>query len=658
MSSTATELHTAVELKDQKKVRKLLTKKKARQQLMTFDADGQTPLNLAIKHNDVELVDIILSGFKQNKADINVKDKNGYTALHQAVAVSDDRVLMMLLQYDGIDVDVENDDKNRPLHYFCQKFKSPNCHEPFQLFIEKGANTNAQNNNGETPLHKAIFNNTVRLMMVNLLLQSGADVNILNSMGETSLHYAVRLGRDDLVSVLLKAGADVTIVGNREKKTPYELAIESGSKEMAARIKKHRELLDWLQEVGMEQYNGVFVREEMFLDVITELDDKVLDRMGISSAGHRLKLTKAVKLLKEKHAHDVSLRSSSSTTGGSMSSSVSSTSGLSAEDSAELAAAGELTDVVGLRDSLLQMKHAAPAAVMVNEEIEFTEKLGAGSSGKVYKGLYKGKEVAVKVLKSMTETKEIEEFKKEFHIMSAIRSPHVVYFYGAVLEPKLCMVMEYCSKGSLFHVINDPNITMGWDRFFQFAIQTVEGINVLHSWDPQIVHRDLKSLNLLVNDRWEVKVCDFGLSRFNTASNLESLVKMRGTFAYCAPEVYFGEQFSTKSDIYSIGMILWELLVRTMTGRYERPFAEFKNLHFDFQIIIQTAKKGLRPTIPSSTPVALSDLIKECFDHNTATRPACPEIIARLRTLEKDWRAHPEVWEKAKVAAGAPSEDS
>jgi len=300
----------------------------------------------------------------------------------------------------------------------------------------------------------------------------------------------------------------------------------------------------------------------------------------------------------------------------------------------------------------MSIKYAGPAPIISDNNLEFTEKLGAGSSGKVYKGLLKlnqvTAEVAIKVLKSMTD-KELEEFKKEFQIMSAIRSPTVVYFYGAVLEPKLCMVMEFCSRGSLYHVLQNDKYDIGWDKTFRFALETVKGIETLHTWDPSIVHRDLKSLNLLVNEKWEVKVCDFGLSRFNTGSNLETLGKMRGTFAYCAPEVYFGEQFSTKSDVYSIGMVLWELVVRCITGRYERPFAEFKNLQFDFQIIIQTAKKGLRPTIPPTCPPGFSQLIRECFDHSTEKRPSCAEILQKLAVLQTDWQQNTEAWEKTKV---------
>lgn len=297
----------------------------------------------------------------------------------------------------------------------------------------------------------------------------------------------------------------------------------------------------------------------------------------------------------------------------------------------------------------MSLKHSGPAPLIDDNELEFTEKLGAGSSGKVYKGLFKGDEVAIKVLKTMTEAKEIDEFKKEFQIMSAIRSKYVVYFYGAVLEPRLCMVMEFCSRGSLYHVLQNDKYDIGWDKTFRFALETVKGIECLHGWEPPVVHRDLKSLNLLVNEKWEVKVCDFGLSRFNTGSNLETLVKMRGTFAYCSPEVYFGEQFSTKSDVYSIGMVLWELIVRCITGRYERPFAEFKNLHYDFQIIIQTAKKGLRPTIPPTTPEGFAQLIRDCLEHAAEKRPSCSEILQRLFELQSDWQSNPEKWEKYKV---------
>merc|ERR1712054_697262 len=101
--------------------------------------------------------------------------------------------------------------------------------------------------------------------------------------------------------------------------------------------------------------------------------------------------------------------------------------------------------------------------------------------------------------------------------------------YGACIKPSLCMVLEYCSRGSLFDCLNRVEEDITWSRVLKIASDMLKGINCLHSWKPQIVHRDLKSLNLLVDENWTVKVCDFGLSRF-TETNAATLNKLRGTY--------------------------------------------------------------------------------------------------------------------------------
>jgi len=301
-----------------------------------------------------------------------------------------------------------------------------------------------------------------------------------------------------------------------------------------------------------------------------------------------------------------------------------------------------------LEQELTRLKYINKSGgwILHNSELEFAAKLGSGTSGTVYKGLYKGEDVAIKVLKSEQSSKELEEFKKEFQIMSSIQTPYLVFFFGAVLEPRMCMVMEICSRGSLYHVMADSKIDIGWQRAFNFAKEMVKGVDNLHSWTPQVVHRDLKSLNLMVNEQWHVKVADFGLSRFNTDTHKETLVKMRGTFAYCAPEVYFGEQFSTKADVFSIAIILWEIVTRCIKREYMRPYQEFPHLHFDFQIIIQTAKKGLRPTIPVGAPEGFVNLIKNAWDHEADKRHDCPAILSQLEVLEQDFHNNQDTWNK------------
>lgn len=123
---------------------------------------------------------------------------------------------------------------------------------------------------------------------------------------------------------------------------------------------------------------------------------------------------------------------------------------------------------------------------------------------------------------------------------------------------------------------------------------------------------------------------DFGLSRFTgSSSNLSTLGKLRGTYAYSAPEVcvvpkevlsvivllqvYFGDPFTTKADCYSVGIIFWEIAQRALTGEYAMPYSEYQELVFDFQIIIQVAKNQRRPTISPLCPPDYRDLITSCW---------------------------------------------
>eukprot|EP01133_Synstelium_polycarpum_P005972 gene5972-6917_t len=245
------------------------------------------------------------------------------------------------------------------------------------------------------------------------------------------------------------------------------------------------------------------------------------------------------------------------------------------------------------------------------DEIVFLNKLGEGTSAKVYKATWRNQEVAVKILKNTPEQQKLLDFLKELEIMSSLRSPHVVYFYGMVIQPKICMIMEYCSNQTLYHLMH-TSMDFTWDWVLKFSIEMVKGIKCLHNWKPVIVHRDLKSLNLLVSDNWTIKVADFGLSRFATAKSA-SIRKTRGTYAYCAPEVFFGD-FTVKGDIFSIGIIMWELVIRCMKAKYERPFSEYKHIQYDFQILIQTSKHNLRPTIPPNCPELFTTLITQCWD--------------------------------------------
>jgi len=587
--------------------------------------DPNSLLSLVKKNDFNAVADFLLVATPE---EVNKTDKYGYTALHQACAdkEGDDRIILSLLEFEGINVTMAiPSDNNTALHYFCQNFSSPDCAEAFNHFIQKNADVNAKNDNGETPLFKAIFNNSIRLLLVELLLDNGANVNIVNSShGEGVLHYAVRLQRSDLVSVLIKAGADLKIRGRKAGKTPYELALQDKNEEMANMLKEAEDMIDWLAENGLQDYTRQFLKDEVTRSTLKDVDDKRLRGMKITDATAQKKIMAALAPLKVKPKE------------------------------VEVPTPPPIPNQPNANDlsSILQELNLNNKDWIINAtDLEFVKKLGAGTSGEVFKGLYKGKPVAIKLLKEMMAEKELDEFKKEFTIMSALRSPYVVYFFGACLKPKMCMVMEFCDRGSLYHVLTDEKLHIGWDKFFSMGVETCKAIEVLHSWDPQIMHRDLKSLNLLVTKDWHVKVCDFGLSRFDTADNMDTMRKMRGTMAFCAPEVYRGLKFTPKSDVYSLGMVLWEMMIRVIKQKYEQPYSEYKHLQFDFQIIIQAATKNLRPTIPETCPPTLQELLKQCMDRDAEPRPTAAKLTEEVMKLEQEYLSNPEPWERAIIPA-------
>ena len=218
------------------------------------------------------------------------------------------------------------------------------------------------------------------------------------------------------------------------------------------------------------------------------------------------------------------------------------------------------------------------------------------------------------------------------HFSSAIRGPHIVHFYGACLEPKPCLIMEYCSRGSLYDLLNDKKIDFKWPDLLRISLEMTEAIDILHNNEPQILHRDLKSMNFLVTKEWIIKVSDFGLSRFNTNTNMSTLHELRGTMSYCAPETFQGKHYTTKGDIYSLGILFWEMMYRCITGEYQRPYAEYAYLTQPLQIIVQTAQQGLRPTLPNveNVPKVFVDLVTRCWDPIPGNRPDTQEIISIL----------------------------
>lgn len=365
-----------------------------------------------------------------------VLPKSGNTVLHEALLEKAEECVLVLLKHAAIRVDVPNTSRNTPLHYFCEKWQSPQLYlECFELFIKKGVNVNAVNENGETPLFKSIFNESVRTLLMGALIEHGADVNVVNDRGESVLHYAVHLGRADLVNLILRARPKLDLKG-AEGHTPLELARDVYKHtKIASHLREVAELFRFMDENDIGDYKALFIKNEISRDLLPDLNDELLASMGIDSWGARRKIlnaaAKMAKTLSTEELENLKQRKRDAT---------------------------QDASVVDFEKELQELKSGAGNSnelVIDGRQLEYLQHLGSGAAGDVYKGLYRQKPVAIKVLKEMTADTEVEEFKKEFEIMSAVRHPHVVFFYGVSTQPRLAMVMEYCSRGSLYNALKD-----------------------------------------------------------------------------------------------------------------------------------------------------------------------------------------------------------
>ncbi|XP_020585615.1 LIM domain kinase 1 isoform X2 [Phalaenopsis equestris] len=202
------------------------------------------------------------------------------------------------------------------------------------------------------------------------------------------------------------------------------------------------------------------------------------------------------------------------------------------------------------------------------EDLVLGEEIGQGTFGVVYHGHWIGSDVAIKVYARMDyQESALLDYKMEIAIMKKLRHPNVLLFMGAVYSlERLAIVTEYLPRGSLFKTLHKNKHALDLRRRLQMALDVVKGMNYLHRRNPPIIHRDLKSSNLLVDKAWRVKVGDFGLSSLKI-STVVTTKNGIGTPQWMAPEVLRGEYSSEKSDVFSFGVILWELMTESIPWR-------------------------------------------------------------------------------------------
>jgi serine/threonine protein kinase len=254
-------------------------------------------------------------------------------------------------------------------------------------------------------------------------------------------------------------------------------------------------------------------------------------------------------------------------------------------------------------------------------ELRLEKVIGEGSMGTVYLGRWQEEPVAIKVWNGTlsSEKKEIEQFIRETQILQHLNVPrYVPRFFGASLEGgQACLVMEYCELGSLYDYL--PKHPLMPVVQHHLALSLAQSLQFLHQ--KKIIHRDLKSANILLTTSGELltaKITDFGLSKASYPS-IASIKDVSREVAWCAPEILKGETSTYASDMFSMGMLLWEIF----TGR--QPFTGQSSLKEWISSGKQESLEGI--------PKTYAGLITRCWAINPRLRPSAAELVTALQLL-------------------------
>ncbi|GKU98214.1 hypothetical protein SLEP1_g11245 [Rubroshorea leprosula] len=271
--------------------------------------------------------------------------------------------------------------------------------------------------------------------------------------------------------------------------------------------------------------------------------------------------------------------------------------------------------------------------------------LGEGGFGSVYKAVLADNiEVAVKKAKEVDKARINQEFQHEIGIVSQVNHKNVVKLLGLCLETKVpLLVYEFISNGTLYHHIHGKRsqVLRSWKNRLRIAAETALALDYLHSLaDPPIIHGDVKTMNILLDDHYTAKVSDFGASVLISPNQTGIGSKIQGTLGYLDPEYLMTGNLTTKSDVYSFGVVLVELL----TG--EKPTSgvrdgEKRNI---IQYFILSVEDGRIAQVLNFEPTndeemkeveAVAELVKRCLNGSGLRRPTMKEVAEELTRLKK-----------------------
>ncbi|GMY06593.1 putative wall-associated receptor kinase-like 16 [Fagus crenata] len=273
--------------------------------------------------------------------------------------------------------------------------------------------------------------------------------------------------------------------------------------------------------------------------------------------------------------------------------------------------------------------------------------IGQGGFGMVYKGVLPDNRVVAIKKSKIGDRSQIEQFINEVIVLTQINHRNVVQLFGCCLETEVpLLVYEFITNGTLYDHIHDKGMSslLSWEKRLKIAVETAGAFAYLHSeTSVPIIHRDVKTTNILLDDNYTAKVSDFGASRLVPLDQTQLNTLVQGTLGYLDPEYMQTSQLTEKSDVYSFGVVMAELLTGKKALSFDRPEID-RNLAIYFVTAIKEDRllQILEDHIVNEVNIEqikeVANLAKMCLRLRGEDRPSMKELateLERLRSMEK-----------------------
>ncbi|CDW53227.1 serine:threonine protein kinase TNNI3K [Trichuris trichiura] len=555
---------------------------------------GDSPLHLAAFNGHMSVVHELL----EHGACVNRKDEEGNSALHFCAKSGHARGLCLLLEVDCSSVHDQNLHGDTALHLACYGGHL----ECATVLIQRCGFDSLVKENifSETPLHCACSGGKSLELVAFLLRQPGVNINFQGQDGHTALHSACYNGCADLVEFLLDQGADPDIsaypnlvkAAHESPINAYKELESSGdsvSRFGQSAFHEKQTPIMWAYEKGRPKI-GTPINRKCVFEGFDPIVDILKRRKAVQSAA-AFKTGRA-----ERDSTFVTLPSP----------------------------LGKLRSITKEKAEVLQLRNLlGNQHHMELAEIDFQEAIGSGSFGKVYKGVYKGKTVAVKRYRAAKfgVKSDVEMFCREVSILSRLNHPNVLKFVGACLNDpsQFALVTEYASGGSLFILLHEQKAILPLSRKLSIGLDIAKGMEYLHGLPVPVIHRDLNSHNVLLEGDTAI-VADFGESRFLGSAGFD-MTKQPGNLRWMAPEVFLqSTSYSTKADVFSYALCVWEIHVGDLPFSHLKPAAA----------ALEMAYKGSRPSLARCIPEPVQAIIQQAWQENPEASILSRPIVTEM----------------------------